>query len=197
MIGLDPIDQGTIVWDDGNGPSHISPERLHARVGIVTEDRRGEGIHLPLSVAENIALPNLKSLLKGWGLVGQEQQDSLADDIIGRLHIKVSGRGQAAGTLSGGNQQKVVFGRWLATNPRLFLLDEPTRGLDVNAKAEILKLVVELAEQGSGCLIVSSELQELMRVCDRYLVISRGRIISELPGSATSDELMRSIAAIN
>ena len=110
---------------------------------------------------------------------------------------KVSGRGQTVGTLSGGNQQKVVFGRWLATNPRLFLLDEPTRGLDVSAKAEIMKLIVELAEQGCSCLIVSSELQELMRVCDRYLVISRGRLIGDLPGSATSGELMHSIATIN
>ncbi|UVK47720.1 ATP-binding cassette domain-containing protein [Mesorhizobium sp. AR07] len=80
-----------------------------------------------------------------------------------RLQIKVSNAEQSVGTLSGGNQQKVVFGRWLATNPRLFLLDEPTRGLDVSAKAEIMKLIVELADQGCSCLIVSSELEELKR----------------------------------
>jgi ABC-type sugar transport system ATPase subunit len=152
---------------------------------------------LPLSVAENIALPNLKSLLNRWRLVGRDQQDTLADEMIRRLQIKVSGRSQTVATLSGGNQQKVVFGRWLATNPRLFLLDEPTRGLDVSAKAEIMRLVVELAERGCSCLVVSSELEELMRVCDRYLVISRGRLTSELPGTATTAELMQSIATIN
>lgn len=197
LVGLDPVDQGTIRWKGKSRLAEIAPERLHAHVGIVTEDRRGEGIHLPLSVAENIALPNLKSLLNRWRLVGQDQQDTLADEMIRRLQIKVSGRSQTVATLSGGNQQKVVFGRWLATNPRLFLLDEPTRGLDVSAKAEIMGLVVELAEQGCSCLIVSSELEELMRVCDRYLVISRGRLTGELPGSATSAELMQSIATIN
>jgi ABC-type sugar transport system ATPase subunit len=197
LIGLDPIDGGTILWRDGTSVTEIAPADLHAHVGIVTEDRRGEGIHLPLSVAQNIALPNLRSLLNKWHLIGQDMEASLADDMIKRLQIKVSGRQQSVGTLSGGNQQKVVFARWLAMHPRLFLLDEPTRGLDVSAKAEIMKLVVELAEQGCSCLIVSSELQELMRVCDRYLVISRGRLTGNLPGSATSEELMQSIATIN
>jgi ABC-type sugar transport system ATPase subunit len=197
LIGLDPIDMGTVRWRDGQAGSEITPARLHAHVGIVTEDRRGEGLHLPLSVAQNISLPNLRSLLNKWRLVGTEKEASLADAMIKRLQIKVSGRQQPVGTLSGGNQQKVVFARWLATNPRLFLLDEPTRGLDVSAKDEIMKLVVELAEQGCSCLIVSSEVQELMRVCDRYLVISRGRLIGELPGSSTSEELMQAISTIH
>lgn len=196
LVGLDPIDAGTIAWNDGQGLAAIKPQHLHAHVGLVTEDRRGEGIHIPLSVAENIALPNLKSLRNWWRLVAPDKERALADQIIERLQIKVSSRRQAIGTLSGGNQQKVVFGRWLAGNPKLFLLDEPTRGLDVSAKAEIMKLVVELAEQGVSCLIVSSELQELMRVCDRYLIISRGRLVGELPGTARSDELMHSISMI-
>lgn len=197
LIGLDPIDSGTIRWRDGGPASEITPADLHAHVGIVTEDRRGEGLHLPLSVAQNIALPNLRSLLNQSRLVGKDKEASLADEMIQRLQIKVSGRQQPVGTLSGGNQQKVVFARWLATNPRLFLLDEPTRGLDVSAKAEIMKLVVELAEQGCSCLIVSSEVQELMRVCDRYLVISRGRLIDDLPGSSSSETLMQAIATIH
>jgi ABC-type sugar transport system ATPase subunit len=197
LIGLDPIDSGKILWRSGASLAEIKPKQLHAHVGIVTEDRRGEGIHLPLSVAQNLALPNLKSLLNRWRLIGQDKEADLADDLIKRLQIKVSGRQQPVGTLSGGNQQKVVFGRWLATSPKLFLLDEPTRGLDVSAKAEILKLVVQLAEQGCSCLMVSSELQELMRVCDRYLVIGRGRLTGELPGSASTDALMQSVATIN
>lgn len=197
LIGLDPVDSGTISWRKDGRLEPISPAALHAHVGIVTEDRRGEGIHLPLSVEKNISLPNLRSLLNKWRLVDRDKEGPLAETMIKRLQIKVSGPQQAVGTLSGGNQQKVVFAKWLATNPRLLLLDEPTRGLDVSAKAEIMKLVVELAEQGCSCVIVSSELEELMRVCDRYLVISRGRLIDSLPGSATHDELMKSIATIN
>ena len=117
--------------------------------------------------------------------------------MIDRLKIKASSREQVVATLSGGNQQKVVFGRWLATNPRLFLLDEPTRGLDVSAKTEINRLIVELAEKGCSVLLVSSELQELMRVCDRYLIISRGRLVDALPGSADTNALMQSIATID
>lgn len=197
LIGLDPVDDGQIIWHESGQARPISPKKLHAHVGIVTEDRRGEGILLPVSVAQNIALPSLRSMLNRWRLVSPSKEATLADDMIDRLQIKVHGRQQAVGTLSGGNQQKVVFGRWLATNPQLFLLDEPTRGLDVSAKAEIMRLVVELAEQGVSCLIVSSELQELMRVCDRYLIISRGRLVDELPGTADTASLMQAIATIN
>jgi ribose transport system ATP-binding protein len=160
----------------------------------VTEDRRGEGIHLPLSIRDNIALPNLKSLLNHFHLIDPGRERALAHAMIGRLHIKASGQDQAAGTLSGGNQQKIVFGRWLAANPRLFLLDEPTRGLDVSAKSEIMKLIVDLASQGCGVLLVSSELEELMRVCDRYLVMNRGSLVEELAGSASAYDLMAAIA---
>jgi ABC-type sugar transport system ATPase subunit len=97
-------------------------------------------------------------------------------------------------TLSGGNQQKVVLGRWLATTPRIFFLDEPTRGLDVSAKTEVLRLTVELAASGVSILLICSELEDLMRVCDRYLVMSRGRIVGELPGSTDKDDLMEAVS---
>lgn len=196
LVGLDPVDDGVVEWRSDDRLAPILPRRLHGHVGLVTEDRRGEGIHLPLSVAENIALPNLRGLLNGLRLIDQDKQSTLADEIIKRLQIKVAGREQSVGTLSGGNQQKVVFGRWLASNPKLFILDEPTRGLDVSAKAEIMRLVVELAEQGGSCILVSSELEELMRVSDRYLIMSRGRLVGELPGTATSNELMAAVANV-
>jgi ABC-type sugar transport system ATPase subunit len=197
LVGLDPIDDGIISWRAGESLEPITPERLRVHVGLITEDRRGEGVLLPLSVSDNIALPNLKSLLNRWRLIDRNRQTTLADAMIDRLKIKSSSREQVVATLSGGNQQKVVFGRWLATNPRLFLLDEPTRGLDVSAKTEINRLIVELAERGCSVLLVSSELQELMRVCDRYLIISRGRLVDALPGSADANALMRSIATID
>jgi ABC-type sugar transport system ATPase subunit len=194
MVGLDPIDNGTILWKDRNGLSEIAPRQLRREVGFVTEDRRGEGVHLPLSIRDNIALPNLKSLLNNFRLIDTRRERALAHAMIGRLNIKASGQDQTVGTLSGGNQQKIVFGRWLAANPRLFLLDEPTRGLDVSAKSEIMRLIVDLANKGCGVLLVSSELEELMRVCDRYLVMNRGALIGELPGSASAHELMAAIA---
>ncbi|MFM0740173.1 sugar ABC transporter ATP-binding protein [Paraburkholderia xenovorans] len=197
LVGLDPVDSGTIHWNNGRGLAAIAPKQLHAHVGVVTEDRRGEGTFLPLSVADNIALPNLGLLLNKWRLVDRGRQTALADSMIQRLRIKVSGPQQSVGTLSGGNQQKVVFGRWLATNPTLFLLDEPTRGLDVSAKTEIMTLIVELAGQGCSVLLVSSELEELMRVCDRYLIIRRGRLTGELPGSADTQALMQSITTLD
>jgi ABC-type sugar transport system ATPase subunit len=160
----------------------------------VTEDRRGEGVHLPLSIRDNIALPNLKSLLNSFLLIDGARERELARTMIGRLNIQASGQDQSVGTLSGGNQQKIVFGRWLAAKPRLFLLDEPTRGLDVSAKSEIMNLIVDLAHKGCGVLLVNSELEELMRVCDRYLVMNRGALINELPGSASAGELMAAIA---
>jgi ABC-type sugar transport system ATPase subunit len=194
MIGLDPIDSGTILLKGESGLSKILPRRLHREVGFVTEDRRGEGVHLPLSIRDNIALPNLKSLLNSFLLIDGARERELARTMIGRLNIKASGQDQSVGTLSGGNQQKIVFGRWLAAKPRLFLLDEPTRGLDVSAKSEIMNLIVDLAHKGCGVLLVNSELEELMRVCDRYLVMNRGALINELPGSASAGELMAAIA---
>ena len=193
MVGFDPIEAGTMLWNGEAGLSKVTPRQLHYEVGFVTEDRRGEGVHLALSIRDNIALPNLKSLLNNFRLIDSGRERELAHTMIGRLNIKASGQNQTAGTLSGGNQQKIVFGRWLAANPRLFLLDEPTRGLDVSAKNEIMNLIIDLASKGCGVLLVSSELEELMRVCDRYLVMNRGALRNELPGSASAAELMAAI----
>ncbi len=194
LVGHDLIDAGTIMWRDKAEVKEITPDDLRRRAGFVTEDRRGEGIVATQSLAKNIALPNLKKLANSIGLVDAEKVTSLAKKTISRLSVRTSGPEQAIGTLSGGNQQKVVFGRWLAVAPRIFFLDEPTRGLDVSAKHDIMQLVAELAESGCSVLIISSELDELMRISDRYLVMSRGRIIGSLPGSASQDDLMKSVA---
>ena len=190
LTGLDPIDAGNLRFDAGDGLNAITPRQLHRQVGLVTEDRRGEGLLLTQSVRRNLSLASLSRLLNRFFMINRSREQTLANDLIERLGIKVSNPSQRVGTLSGGNQQKVVFGRWLATKPRLFILDEPTRGLDVGAKTEILKLVVDLARSGVAILIISSEIEELMRVCDRYLVMSRGRIIKELSASSTKTQLM-------
>jgi len=194
LVGLDPVDAGTLRFARDGALQEISPSRLHARTGFVTEDRRGEGLLLPLPVVNNVSFANLARLTGRTGLIDGARERSFAQGLVDRLRIKVSSLAQPVRTLSGGNQQKVVFARWLGTGAGLYLLDEPTRGLDVNAKSEILRLTTELAGSGAGVLIVCSELEELMRVCDRYLVVHRGRILGELPGDAGKDTLLRAVA---
>jgi ABC-type sugar transport system ATPase subunit len=195
MTGLDPIESGEIRYNAGSGLKPVSPHQLHRQIGFVTEDRRGEGLLLPQSVAQNLSLASLGKLRNRLLLIDSKREQQFARNLIKQLGIKVSSPGQRVGSLSGGNQQKVVFGRWLATRPQLFFLDEPTRGLDVGAKTEILQLVVDVAQSGASVLIISSEVEELLRVCDRYLVMSRGRIVRELPGGSTRTQLMDAVSA--
>lgn len=194
VVGLDSIDSGQLSLTRSGATRQVSPDEVCRESGLVTEDRRGEGIVGPLSIRDNIALPNVRHLSNGFGIVNRAKADALARSVMKRLSVKASGPDQAIGLLSGGNQQKAVLGRWLSVSPTLFFLDEPTRGLDVSAKTDILKLVVELAESGCSVLFVSSELGELMRVADRYLVISRGSIVADLPGDASEDDLMNAVA---
>jgi ABC-type sugar transport system ATPase subunit len=195
LTGLDPIDTGTIRLRIAKGRSleTVSPARLHDYAAFVTEDRRAEGLFLPLSVERNLAFPSLGKLLR-FGAIDGRQEASLAASMINKLSIKVSSPRQAVATLSGGNQQKVVIGRWLATRPKLFLLDEPTRGVDVAAKAEILRLAREIAASGVPVMIVCSELDEIQRISDRFLLMNRGRIVNELPGGASKEALMAGLS---
>jgi ABC-type sugar transport system ATPase subunit len=193
IVGLDPIDKGVLSWNEAGRTMAIRPAELYRRAGFVTEDRRGEGLFLGMSVGDNIVMPNLRDISR-LGLVRGNEQRRAAGAMITRLGIKVSAQEQKVSTLSGGNQQKVVFARWLASAPKLLLLDEPTRGLDVDAKTEILRLVNELADAGTAVLLVSSELEELTRACDRYLVIIRGQIVAELPAGATREELVNALS---
>ena len=190
LLGLDGAVSGEIAFGEDGQIAPISARNLRRHVAFVTEDRRGEGLLLPFSVADNIALPNLGDVSFGAGLVSRTRVRDLAARLIAQLSIKVGGPAQKAGTLSGGNQQKVVFAKWLASKPRLLILDEPTRGLDLAAKGDILRLTTELAAAGATVLLISSELEELTRVCHRYLVMSERRIVAELPGTASEAQLI-------
>jgi ABC-type sugar transport system ATPase subunit len=194
LLGLDGGVSGEIAFGLDGQIAPISPHELRHHAAFVTEDRRGEGLLLPFSAADNIALPNLGDVSIGAGLISRAKVRELANRLIAQLSIKVSGPSQKAGTLSGGNQQKVVFAKWLASKPRLLILDEPTRGLDLAAKGDILRLTTDLAAAGATVLLISSELEELMRVCHRYLVMSERRIVAELPGTATESQLIDALA---
>jgi len=195
VMGLDPIDGGKITIRDKGATKTIQPKDAKNWIGMVTENRRDEGLLLPMSVKANISLANLRALVMNfWPLVNPKLETSLADKFVTRLGIKISSLDQTVATLSGGNQQKVVVGRWLERNPIVFFMDEPTRGLDVGAKSEIRKIITELAEGGAAVLVVSSEIEEIMSVSDRYLVMYRGQITSELPREATKEELVAGAA---
>jgi len=168
-------------------------DAVAAGVVLVPEDRREQGIFPGLSVEDNLTIGFLRELarwpaLRGLGPLSKKAKSTLADDAIKALRIKTPGRRQQVGVLSGGTQQKIVFGKWLIQRPALLLLDEPTAGVDVNTKNEIWQTVRELAKDGVGVLYSSSDAEELATICDRVLVVHRGQVVGELTGPEASDE---------
>jgi ABC-type sugar transport system ATPase subunit len=153
-----------------------------AKIGFVPEDRRLEGLVANRSLAENFALTNLTNLsyARGFGPMATQRIGALFARYRNDLSLLCRGPSQIAQELSGGNQQKVVFAKWLATNPKALILDEPTSGVDINAKRDMRELIKQLAAQGVGVLLISSELEELMELSDRILVMAAGRITRTL-----------------
>ncbi|WP_375261153.1 sugar ABC transporter ATP-binding protein [Palleronia sp.] len=175
---------------------HGNPrEAIRAGFGFAPEDRKTDGIIADLSVRENIILA--LQARRGWtNPIPRGEQNKLADDYIHRLDIRTSDAEKAVGDLSGGNQQKVVLARWLAMNPRFLILDEPTRGIDVGAHAEILRLIHQMTAEGMSLLVISSEFDELVAVSDRIIVLRDRRHTHQLTGSeVTTDAIVRAIAA--
>jgi methyl-galactoside transport system ATP-binding protein len=162
---------------------------------LLTEERRATGIFSILSVRENTVVANLKQYLSAGIVLDDKKMKADTDWAIEALRVKTPGHKTQIRSLSGGNQQKVILGRWLLTKPDVLLLDEPTRGIDVGAKYEIYQLMIRLASQGKSLVIVSSEMPELLGVCDRILVMSNGRLAGEVDAKATSQEEILTLAA--
>jgi len=191
LFGLTAPDEGEVLLN-GQVVRLTSPRAaIRAGFGLVPEERRESGLVLGRTVAENLAfavLDRLSNLL----LVNFQRLRALADDLIARLSIKAQSQRQRVSTLSGGNQQKVVIGKWLAANSRILLLDEPTRGIDVNAKFELYQLVSNLVDKGVSVIMASSDLLELFALTDRIVVLASGRKVAELKTAETSQvEIMR------
>jgi ribose transport system ATP-binding protein len=177
----------------GGEPAEINSPAEAYRLGLalVTEDRKARGLHLDASIRSNMALASVGALSR-FGVRAFARESRLAAEMVRQLSVRCANVDQAVATLSGGNQQKVVIGKWLATEPRVLLLDEPTRGIDVGAKQEIYELIFKLAEQGLGIIVVSSELPELLLVSDRILVMCEGRQTGLLQRhEATQERIMR------
>jgi ribose transport system ATP-binding protein len=177
---------------DGKGVNIQSPTyAIKAGMALVPEDRKKDGLILGLSVRSNICLTTLGNM-QTMGLLNKKKETALAKKYTGDLRIKTSSDKQLAKNLSGGNQQKIVLAKWLATKPKLLMLDEPTRGIDINAKNEIYKLIIQLADEGLGIIVVSSELPEILAISDRILVMAEGRITAEFAaGEATEDNILK------
>tara|TARA_R110000751_G_scaffold47261_7_gene105925 strand:- start:2581 stop:4125 length:1545 start_codon:yes stop_codon:yes gene_type:complete len=193
MFGVRTAHSGRAADAQGEIALATPREAIAAGFGFAPEDRKTDGIVADLSVRENIALA--LQARRGWARpIRREEQKRLAEDYIARLDIRTSDAEKPVGQLSGGNQQKVVLARWLAMNPRFLILDEPTRGIDVGAHAEILRLVHDVVGQGMSILVISSELDELIAVADRVIVVRDRRHVAELTGVEISTETI--VAAI-
>jgi ribose transport system ATP-binding protein len=173
---------------DGQVVSIKSPfDAIKKGIGFVTEDRKSEGLVLDLSVRENFSLTNLTKISAN-SLISTKQEESFVDDLIQKLHVKTASRDLAVKSLSGGNQQKIVIGKWLGIEPKILILDEPTRGVDVGAKKEIYQIMNQLTEQGVAIIMVSSELPEILGMSDRILVIHEGKASAILSRAEANQE---------
>ncbi|MFJ3805593.1 sugar ABC transporter ATP-binding protein [Streptomyces sp. NPDC090073] len=190
VFGADPYDGGVVKVSGNRLRRHDVNAAMTAGVGLVPEDRKGQGLVLDASVEENLGLVTMRAATRA-GLVDRKAQHGAAERIAGRLGVRMAGLGQHVRTLSGGNQQKVVIGKWLLADTRVLILDEPTRGIDVGAKVEIYQLINELTAAGTAVLMISSDLPEVLGMSDRVLVMAQGRIAGELAADeATQDAVM-------
>ena len=190
IFGVDPVDSGRLFLDGREVRIRSPRDAVAAGIALVTEDRQRTGLALRLPIAYNITLSNLPAISR-FGFLNLAAQNRLTEEYTNRLRIRAESGKQLAGRLSGGNQQKVVIAKWLFRQARVFLFDEPTRGIDVGAKTEVFEVMDELARTGAALLMVSSEMPELLQVADRILVMRQGRITGELPGRTTQEEIMR------
>ncbi len=195
VYGLDLFDSGSIEYR-GKRVARPNPELwVGEKVAFITENRRDEGLLLPKTVVDNISFVNLPNIKKGLAVLDWKKQAQIAAGTIRKLRVKTDDADrQMVRNLSGGNQQKVVIGKWLIIEPKLIIFDEPTRGVDVGAKFDIYTYVNALAAQGSGVLFISSEMEELIGVCDRIVVMSAGRVTGEVERALFASETLLKLA---
>jgi len=193
LFGITPAVSGSLRLDGANIAVKSSGDAIAKRMYLVPEDRRHHGLVVSQSIRENISLPDLGALSR-FGLVRRGAEASVTRERAESLKVKAPTVETLAANLSGGNQQKVVLARWLALNPRVVVFDEPTRGIDVGAKDEIYKLIRELAAQGVALLVISSDMEEVLRISDRVLVLRDGAVTGDLPRSEATEEAILSRA---
>jgi len=191
VFGVDPYDTGSVTFRGAALRKHSPRSAMAAGMALVPEDRRQQGLIMELSIERNVTLPRARALSR-LGLLFGSAERSEAASWTRQLQTKLSRLSDPVGTLSGGNQQKVVLAKWLARKPQVLILDEPTKGIDVGAKAAVHAVTSEFACAGNGVILISSELPEILGMSDRVLVMRRGRLRGEfLRHEATSENLLR------
>lgn len=190
IFGIDDYDQGEIFIEGKKVHIRRPSDAVNEGIGFITENRKDEGLLLDFSIRENMSLANLKSFAP-HGLLKTKDEENFVQLMVDRLKVKTTSSDELAGNLSGGNQQKVVIAKWIGTAPKVLILDEPTRGIDVGAKREIYNLMNELTERGMAIVMISSELPEVLGMSDRILVVHEGRLAGELKKTeATQEKIM-------
>jgi rhamnose transport system ATP-binding protein len=187
LFGIDQRDAGQVALA-GAPVSFANPSAaMHAGIAYLPEDRHQEGLVLDFSIAQNVTLPILPRLFPRL-LVRGSTERKVAHEHTAQLNVRMTGVDQLVGSLSGGNQQKVVLGKWLAAGPRVLILDEPTRGIDIGAKVEVHRIISELAASGLGIILISSDLPEVLAMSDRIIVLHEGRVTADIPRAGATQE---------
>ncbi len=194
LFGLDPVYSGSVRIDGRVAQPRSPSEALTYGLAMVPEDRKVQGILPNISVGGNITISVLKGLLSRIGFVETDREEAIAREQVAQLNVKTPSIEKLVSQLSGGNQQKVILARWLCTDPKVLILDEPTKGIDVGAKAEFYRIITECAQKGMAVIVISSELPEIIGISDRILVMRDGRISGELRRGEFSEERILSYA---
>ena len=193
LFGIDKKSHGQIHVDGKQVQINSPRDAIRAGLGLLTEDRQLQGLILHMAVKENITLPGLDRISR-WGVVNRSEERKIADDYVAKLMIQTPCIDHPVMGLSGGNQQKVVLAKWLALKPKVLILDEPTRGIDVGAKADVHALMSKIARQGIGIVMISSEMPEILGMSDRIIVMAEGRITGEFDREEVDQEKIMSCA---
>jgi rhamnose transport system ATP-binding protein len=191
IFGADPVDAGEITVDGKRVKPGDPGRAVRAGLGLLTEDRKRLGLLLDLSIRENASIADLDAISR-FGLVDRKREKGIVEQYLAGLRLRAGSWEQPVSSLSGGNQQKVLLARWLATKARVLMFDEPTKGVDVGAKSEIYNVIGDLAAQGLGVIVVSSYLPEVLGLADRVLVMREGTVAGELRAAgATEEDVLR------
>jgi ABC-type sugar transport system ATPase subunit len=193
LFGLDPFDDGSVRIDGENVRIRGPRDAIRAGLALVPEERKSQALVLDFPISHNIVLPHLRQMSRlSW--LSLHRIRKVSESIASQVRIKAPNVATPVRSLSGGNQQKVVLGRWFCEKPRVYILDEPTRGIDVGAKSEIYQSIGRFAAEGAGALVISSELPELLGICDRVLVMRGGRLVGEVATAGATEEQILQLA---
>lgn len=195
ICGIDKKNSGRLTFKGLDLHLKTFQDAIDSGIVYITENRKEDGLFLDYDIRQNICAPCLKSLKNGLTL-SRAKEDSLAQEYVEKIKIKVFSLDQLCSALSGGNQQKVLFAKWLAVSPQLLIIDEPTRGIDVGVRLEIYRILRQLCDEGVGIIVISSDLPEILGLCDRVVVMAEGRITGELDAGEMSEEAVMRLASV-